>query len=77
MGRAVTDLDECIHGLGPVTACTICNGRDAREQAERDRVLYTFTAAFDGPVACGHRVERGEQLARLVDDRIVCTACTP
>ncbi len=23
--------DECIHGLGPVSACVICNGRAAAE----------------------------------------------
>lgn len=31
-------LDECIHGLGPVAHCTICNGRD---QAD-------FLATFNG-----------------------------
>lgn len=24
-------MDECIHGLGPVACCVVCNGRAARE----------------------------------------------
>ncbi len=55
--------DECIHGLGPVAACIICNGREARERAAANVVEYRFSAQFDGPAACGHHVERGDVLA--------------
>ena len=30
----MSDDDECIHGLGPCSACVICNGRARREKAE-------------------------------------------
>ena len=69
------DMDECIHGLGPVTACTICNGREARERAEANRVIYWFEARFDGTVNCDHSVEIGERLARMGDDSIRCERC--
>lgn len=67
--------DECIHGLGPISACTICNGRAAAERKAANAVDYSFTAKFDGPLACGHHSEIGDQLHRLGDGRIVCDEC--
>lgn len=46
----MSGVDECIHGLGPVEACVICNGRAKREAAEaaawpRDELpVRSFTA---------------------------------
>jgi hypothetical protein len=34
--------EECIHGLGPVSACVICNGRARREAADLDNEPPTF-----------------------------------
>lgn len=69
--------DECIHGLGPVSACVLCNGRAAREAAAAREVTAQWSALFDGPVACGCRVEVGDPLARLGDGRVVCGDCAP
>lgn len=56
----MTDLDECIHGLGPVEACTTCNGRDRREATEAAEAPRTFPAKYgsqcagcDLPIAVG------------------------
>lgn len=41
--------DECIHGLGPRSACVICNGTiAARADAEQER---TFRAKYPGQCA--------------------------
>ena len=69
--------DECIHGLGPVSACVICNGRAATERKVAAEVDYTFTARFDGPLGCGHDSAIGDRLARLKSGRIVCKDCAP
>lgn len=45
-------IDECIHGLGPVSACTICNGREAKAQREKwNRTATPFFARYDGECA--------------------------
>lgn len=73
----MTDVDdqECIHGLGPISACTICNGREQREQAERNLIIAWFPARYASTLACGHDVEPGEQIAKTNDDRYLCADC--
>lgn len=68
--------DECIHGLGPVAACTICNGRDKREKADMDRIAYHFVAKFDGHCGkCGAPTLAGEDIAATVGGQYVCDGC--
>jgi hypothetical protein len=43
---------ECIHGLGPVSACTICNGRDERDRAVTAERAVTFAAKYPGQCSC-------------------------
>lgn len=57
------DSDECIHGLGPVSACVLCNGRALREAAARRNEWRIFPAKFEGqcpecdlPIAVGQQV---------------------
>lgn len=73
--------DECIHGLGPVACCVICNGREQRERDEARRlagiVQYSFPARFPGFVECGHFVELGDTLTKLGNDHLVCVECRP
>jgi hypothetical protein len=65
--------DECIHGLGPIAACTICNGRERRERAERDRIVARWTALYNGTCAmCGGAISPGYPMGRTADDRYVC-----
>lgn len=71
------DDEECIHGLGPVSACVLCNGRADREAAISKTVVARWPALYAGRVACGHDVEVGDQLTRLGDGRIVCEECAP
>lgn len=71
------DDDECIHGLGPISACTICNGREKREQARRDLVVMRFPAQYASRLACGHEPDIGDLIARMADDRLVCAECVP
>lgn len=74
----MSDLnDECIHGLGLVAACTVCNGRDARERAQRDEIVARFPARYISLLGCGHFSEIGEQLTRTADDRLLCEECAP
>lgn len=69
----IDDEEECIHGLGPISACTICNGREKREQADRDRIVARWLARFPGTCAmCGEEIGRGEPIGRTADDRYVC-----
>ena len=64
---------ECIHGLGPVTACTMCNGREERERADRDRIVARWAAKFPGTCAmCGTDITAGETIQRTADERYVC-----
>jgi hypothetical protein len=57
----VTDDDECIHGLGPVACCTICNGR-AKREADQPSWRH-FPAKYPGqcpgcdlPIAVGQAI---------------------
>jgi hypothetical protein len=61
-------MDECIHGLGPVEACTICNGREKREAAERAERPRTFPAKFEGHcLGCNLPIAVGQIVAWLPD----------
>lgn len=60
--------DECIHGLGPVAACVICNGRAKREQAEAYR---TFPAKYPGHCsACNLPIYVGQMIAWRQDEPV-------
>lgn len=67
--------DECIHGLGLVAACVLCNGKAAAEERTNNLVDYTFTAQYSGTVSCGCEVDEGDTLVRLRDSRVVCQGC--
>lgn len=71
----MNEEQECIHGLGPKSACTICNGREQRERAERDLIVARFPARYISLLACGHFSEIGEQIAKTNDDRYLCAEC--
>ncbi|HRE01004.1 MAG TPA: hypothetical protein PLV68_06865 [Ilumatobacteraceae bacterium] len=66
------DPDECIHGLGPRSACVLCNGRAAREEAEAHRIVQWFAARYSGRLACGCYTTVGDLIARRADDTFVC-----
>lgn len=55
---------ECIHGLGPVSACVICNGRakrEAAEQVEQPVVMVTRYQAMC--VECDLPIYPGQTIA--------------
>lgn len=57
-------MDECIHGLGPVEACTICNGREKREATEQAEQPRTFPAKYDSHCpACDLPIYVGQLIA--------------
>lgn len=66
------DDDECIHGLGPVAACVLCNGRAAREERAAAVIVEWFAARYDGRLGCGCRVTHGDLIGRRADDTFVC-----
>lgn len=68
--------DECIHGLGPVTACTICNGREAKDRAFADAISHRFRARFDGECAkCDGAIFVGDMMAATNGGRYLCASC--
>lgn len=67
--------DECIHGLGPVSACVICNGRAEREgrNASTGRL---FSAAFPGRCsACEEKIEPGDLIGPFERGGYGCQEC--
>lgn len=73
-----SDLDECIHGLGPVNACVICNGRAKREEAEAEEQPRTFAAKFDGHcLECDLPIQVGQIVAWLPDHKATHDECWP
>lgn len=64
----------CIHGLGPVSACTICNGRDKREAAiEPARI---FTAKYEGHCdACNLPIYVGQMIAWRPETKPIHEEC--
>lgn len=68
--------DECIHGLGPIAACTICNGREVRERAARDAVVRTWAAKFPGTCRkCGDEFAVDDLIGITADERYVHAEC--
>lgn len=55
----------------------ICNGREAREKAERGEIVARFPARYASTLVCGHDVEVGEMIARRADETYVCEGCAP
>jgi hypothetical protein len=68
------DLDECPHGLGLRSACTLCNGRDARERREaRAHLACGIVARFEGTCGeCGCVIVPDMIICRRADGRYVC-----
>lgn len=60
------EVAECIHGLGPVSACTMCNGRDAAEARanEMPAPLSVFAARYPGRcLGCDVPIQVGDIIA--------------
>jgi hypothetical protein len=60
------EADECIHGLGLVSACTICNGREARERDRdaREEGWRVFPTKFYGHCpGCNLPIHVGQMIA--------------
>lgn len=69
-------MSECIHGLGPVEACTICNGRDKAERRKRRVIAHQWPALYDGRCrVCAEQFVVGEAIGRNTDGEIVCSSC--
>lgn len=59
-------LEECIHGLGPVSACVICNGRAEKERQQTAEAPITFPAKYSTKCPeCDHMIEQGDMVAWL------------
>lgn len=55
---------ECIHGLGLVTACVICNGRAKREEVKENSLAVIMTTRFYGHCPeCNTAIHVGEDIA--------------
>lgn len=68
--------DECIHGLGPVAACTICNGREKREAAESATQPRMFFAKYAGHChECNLPILNGQVVAWLPERRATHESC--
>jgi len=69
--------DECIHGLGTVAACVICNGR--AEQEHRARLAADgaeFTARFESVCpACTTTCEIGDRIVHVAGGFYVHIGC--
>lgn len=55
--------DECIHGLGLVSACTICNGSDARRKAEAEAPTLIVTRYQSYCTECDRVIYPGDLIA--------------
>ena len=69
--------DECIHGLGRVEDCVLCNGRAKREALERSNVVIRiFEARFPGKCPwCGDRFDAGSRIGLTSQEQYVCAVC--
>jgi len=65
---------ECIHGLGPVAACTICNGKD---RAARNQPQWRyFPARYAGQCgACDLPITIGQVIAWCEDNPVIHEGC--
>lgn len=71
---------ECIHGLGPVSACTVCNGRQARETAaEASRAgWHTFPARYPSQCpGCNLPIREGDLIRWREGERAHHPGCEP
>lgn len=69
------DTEECIHGLGPKTACTICNGKAG---IAADDPWRTFPAKYAAQCnACNLPIEVGQIIAWREGDRAIHEGCRP
>lgn len=69
-------MDECIHGLGPVEACVICNGRAERERAEQAAAYRVFPAKFDSQCsACNLPIHAGDDIGWRPDEPAIHAHC--
>lgn len=69
------DDDLCIHEMLPAS-CTICNGREKREESDGKKLSHTFTASFSGVCrGCGDVIEPGDTIGRLNNGKYVCEDC--
>ena len=72
----MTDDDECIHGLGPVSACTICNGRARREAIAESESPRLFAAKItEHCPTCSLPIHLGQMLAWLPDRQVTHQDC--
>lgn len=70
------DLDECIHGLGPVSACTTCNGRDVAEALVPE--WHVFDAKYPGwCAACHLAINVGDPIGWAVGCQPLHERCMP
>lgn len=61
----MNEEEECIHGLGPISACVICNGRAKAETMISDAVRARFEAKYVGLLACGHFSIVGQEIVTV------------
>jgi hypothetical protein len=56
--------DECIHGLGPIEACVLCNGRAKREAEAETEDVRIIEARYEGDCAhCHLPIRVGDRIA--------------
>jgi hypothetical protein len=69
-------MDECIHGLGPIEACTVCNGRDQREAQVDADAWRMFPAKYEGHCAeCNLPIRVGDTIAWRPETRPIHEDC--
>lgn len=67
---------ECIHGLGEPAWCTICNGRQAREDAIAWNIKYHFRAKYEGVCTnCFTDILVGDNVAMTEGRGVICGDC--
>ncbi len=63
---------ECIHGLGPISACTICNGRDKREA----KIKFSFTSYSQHTCdECWGDIDEGDSITVTGIGIYICINC--
>lgn len=67
--------DECIHGMYPVSSCTICNGKDKACKEEPE--VRVFPARYSGTCwDCDHDIEVGDLIQYQEGKPVVHEECT-
>lgn len=73
----MTEIEECVHGIYPETACTICNGRKTK-RAEISEDWRTFPAKYEGTCAgCGLPIAIGQFIVWRPDSPTYHDGCEP